>query len=85
MAHDYSIEGYPPEKTITMNSKQDGVEHYIYVWTVPMKKGSEVGASEDDGEDDRKRAARKAEMLRRRISRPQSHVAELARLRTACR
>ena len=55
VAHDYSIEGYPPDKTITMTSKQDAVEHYIYFWTLPLKPGPDAAASEDDSdsEDDR--------------------------------
>ena len=36
VAHDYSIESCPPDKTITMTSKQDAVEHYIYFWTTPL-------------------------------------------------
>jgi len=52
VAHDYSIEGYPPEKTITMTSKQDAVEHYIYFWTLPLKPGPDAEASEDDSDLD---------------------------------
>lgn len=52
VAHDYSIEGYPPEKTITMTSKQDAVEHYIYFWTLPLKPGPDADASEDDSDLD---------------------------------
>jgi precorrin-6B methylase 2 len=49
VAHDYSIEGYAPDKTITMTSKQDGVEHYIYLWTLPLKPSPDADA---DAEDD---------------------------------
>ena len=52
VAHDYSIEGYPPDKTITMTSKQDAVEHYIYLWTLPLKPGPDAEASEDDSDSD---------------------------------
>jgi len=52
VAHDYAIEGYPPEKTITMTSKQDAVEHYIYFWTLPLKPGPDADESEDDTELD---------------------------------
>jgi len=52
VAHDYSIEGYPPEKTITMTSKQDAVEHYIYFWTLPLKPGPGADESEGDTELD---------------------------------
>mgnify|MGYP001767100834 CR=1 FL=1 len=55
VAHDYSIEGYPPDKTITMNSKQDAVEHFIYFWTLPLKPGPDAEASGDDTESDDER------------------------------
>jgi precorrin-6B methylase 2 len=38
VAHDYAIEGYTPVKTVTKMSKQDAVEHYIYLWKTPLKK-----------------------------------------------
>jgi precorrin-6B methylase 2 len=38
VAHDYAIEGYPADKEITMTSKQDAVEHYLYLWTTPLEK-----------------------------------------------
>jgi precorrin-6B methylase 2 len=38
VAHDYAIEGYTPDKTVTKMSKQDAVEHYIYLWKTPLKK-----------------------------------------------
>ena len=41
VAHDYAIEGYTPDKTITKMSKQDAVEHIIYLWTTPLKKAEE--------------------------------------------
>ena len=47
VAHDYSIEGYPPDKSITMTSRQDGVEHYIYLWTLPLKPGPDLGDADD--------------------------------------
>jgi cyclopropane fatty-acyl-phospholipid synthase-like methyltransferase len=57
VAHDYAIEGYPAEKTITMTSKEDAVEHYIYLWTAPLKKAEDEGEEEDaedegEGEDE---------------------------------
>jgi precorrin-6B methylase 2 len=55
VAHDYSIEGYPPDKTITMTSKQDAVEHYIYFWTLPLKPGPDAKAAEDDPDSDDER------------------------------
>jgi precorrin-6B methylase 2 len=41
VAHDYAIEGYTPDKTITKMSKQDAVEHYIYLWKTPLKPDEE--------------------------------------------
>jgi ribosomal protein L11 methylase PrmA len=41
VAHDYAIEGYTPEETVTKISKQDAVPHYIYLWTTPLKKDEE--------------------------------------------
>jgi precorrin-6B methylase 2 len=41
VAHDYGIEGYEAEKTMEMTSKVDAVEHYIYLWTVPLKPDEE--------------------------------------------
>ncbi len=50
VAHDYAIEGYPADQSITMTSKQDAVEHYIYLWTLPLKPGSD--ADDADNADD---------------------------------
>jgi precorrin-6B methylase 2 len=37
VAHDYEMEGrVEPDKQITFESKEDGVEHYIYLWTTPL-------------------------------------------------
>jgi precorrin-6B methylase 2 len=41
VAHDYDIEGVKPDKSLTMMSKEDAVDHYIYVYTTPLKKMSE--------------------------------------------
>jgi len=35
-----------------MTSKQDAVEHYIYLWTLPLKPGPDAEASEDDSDPD---------------------------------
>ena len=39
VAHDYGFQDRveDPEKTITITSKEDAVEHYIYLWTAPLK------------------------------------------------
>jgi predicted RNA methylase len=38
VAHDYGIGGMIPDKSLTMTSKVDGVEHHIYLYTVPLKR-----------------------------------------------
>lgn len=38
VAHDYGINGIRPDKTLTMMSKEDGVDHTIYLYTTPLKK-----------------------------------------------
>jgi len=47
VAHDYAIEGYTPDKSITMTSKQDAVEHYIYLWTLPLKPSPDVDEADE--------------------------------------
>lgn len=39
VAHDYGFQDRveEPAKKITVNSKEDAVEHYIYLWTAPLK------------------------------------------------
>jgi SAM-dependent methyltransferase len=37
VAHDYGIRGAVPDKSITVESKVDGVPHYLYVYTAPLK------------------------------------------------
>ena len=46
VAHDYSIEGITPDKTLTIESKEDAVEHFLYVYSVPLKRGE--AKDEDD-------------------------------------
>jgi SAM-dependent methyltransferase len=48
VAHDYSIAGFKPDKELTVTSKQDGVEHYIYLWTLPLKPDPD--ATDEDEE-----------------------------------
>lgn len=38
VSHEYDIAGYKPDKTIHMKSREDGAEHTIYLWTIPLKK-----------------------------------------------
>jgi len=47
VAHDYGIRGVTPDKTITMDSKVDGVPHYIYVYTAPLKKKKKADQDEE--------------------------------------
>lgn len=37
VTHDYDIEGVEPESRVTMTSLEDGVEHYVYLFTAPLK------------------------------------------------
>ncbi|NUQ65668.1 MAG: methyltransferase domain-containing protein [Pirellulales bacterium] len=38
VAHNYDIEGIAREESVTFRSLEDGVNHYIYVYTAPLKK-----------------------------------------------
>ena len=38
VSHEYDIAGIKPVKTIHMKSREDGAEHTIYLWIVPLKK-----------------------------------------------
>ena len=38
VSHDFDMKGVEPDRTIKMTSKEDGVEHEIYLWTTPLKK-----------------------------------------------
>jgi SAM-dependent methyltransferase len=38
VAHDFDMKGVEPDKVIHMNSREDGVEHTVYLWTVPLNK-----------------------------------------------
>lgn len=46
VAHDYSIEGITPDKELTVTSKEDAVEHFLYVYSVPLKKEKAEGAGD---------------------------------------
>jgi precorrin-6B methylase 2 len=41
VSHDFDMEGVKPDKVVHMTSSEDNVEHTIYLWTVPLKKGNE--------------------------------------------
>jgi SAM-dependent methyltransferase len=38
VAHDYPIRGIVPEDKFSMRSSEDGVEHTLYFYTLPLKK-----------------------------------------------
>jgi trans-aconitate methyltransferase len=42
VSHDFDMKGVEPDRTIHMTSKEDGVEHQIYLWTTPLKKEKEA-------------------------------------------
>jgi SAM-dependent methyltransferase len=50
VAHDYAIEGYTPDTTVTMTSKQDAVEHYVYLWTAPLQADENEPEDQEDDE-----------------------------------
>ena len=37
VSHAYDMEGVTPDETITVKSKEDGANHLIYLWTIPLK------------------------------------------------
>lgn len=51
VAHDYSFGGFKPDKEITVKSKQDGVEHYIYLYTLPLTPDPNAVDDEDSEEE----------------------------------
>jgi precorrin-6B methylase 2 len=38
VSHEYGMEGIAPEKTVSINSREDADTHTIYLWTVPLKR-----------------------------------------------
>jgi SAM-dependent methyltransferase len=38
VTHDYSIEGLQADQFVKMDSLEDGVKHYIYLYTAPLQK-----------------------------------------------
>ena len=37
VSHDFDMKGVKPDREITMISKEDAVEHTLYLWTTPLK------------------------------------------------
>lgn len=48
LSHDFDMEGVTPDKIETMLSKEDDVEHVIYLWTVPLKKAKPAPPKADE-------------------------------------
>lgn len=42
VSHDFDMKGVKPDQVVTMNSSEDGVDHRIYLWTVPLNKETET-------------------------------------------
>jgi len=38
VSHDFDMEGVKPDEVVQIVSKEDGIEHEIYLWTAPLKK-----------------------------------------------
>lgn len=38
VSHDFDMRGVKPDKVVELESKEDGTQHTIYLWTVPLKK-----------------------------------------------
>jgi len=40
VTHDFDIAGIEPDKVVSLTSKEDGVKHTLYLFTVPLQKAS---------------------------------------------
>jgi len=38
VSHNFDMKGVKPKEEVTVKSKEDGVEHTIYLWVTPLKK-----------------------------------------------
>jgi len=38
VSHDFDIEGYKPDRILYLTSKEDQMEHTVFLWTIPLKK-----------------------------------------------
>ena len=38
VSHEFDMKGVEPDQVVTLRSKEDNVEHTIYLWTTPLKK-----------------------------------------------
>ena len=41
VSHDFGMKGVTPDKVVTLRSKEDNIDHTIYLWTTPLKKEKE--------------------------------------------
>lgn len=48
VAHDYGIRGATADETLTMDSKVDGVPHYLYLYTAPLQIKSKKSIGDDE-------------------------------------
>lgn len=44
VSHDFDMKGVKPDKVVTIESKNGGGEHTVYLWTTPLKKVKEEDA-----------------------------------------
>ena len=40
VSHNYDIEGLTPDKVVRMTSREDGEDHFIYLWSCPLQRDS---------------------------------------------
>ena len=38
VSHDFDMQGVTPDQVIRLTSKEDSIQHTIYLWTTPLKK-----------------------------------------------
>jgi hypothetical protein len=38
VSHQFEIPGVKPDKTLTIESKDDGDKHMLHLWTTPLKR-----------------------------------------------
>ena len=49
VSHEFDMKGVEPDEVVTFLSKEDNVEHTIYLWTTPLKKEKKVEEREPYG------------------------------------
>jgi precorrin-6B methylase 2 len=50
VSHNFDMEGVTPDKTIKVESKENGSSRIVYLWTTPLKKEKDKPSTEGDGE-----------------------------------